>query len=614
MSANRRRWRGAVLPALLGVLLAAGCGIPDDTDVRVDGQGPAPGLPTGGQGAQTPASRLDERNNTEAFVLNFLQAPAVEAERAVEQVRDFVAPLNRADVKDPNPEVVLTVIRLRERPRITRTEAGVDEVSINVQQVGQLRPNGALEPLPAQEPEFTEYTFRVGSVVGESGKFILNPPPVLLLSENALRTFYWQRTIYFWDTSQRALVPDLRYLPVAVPVERQRTVLLEALISGPSNWIAPAVQALPSGTRSAGNVPDTGDRLKVSLTAEATPGNDPDQLDRLAAQLMWSLRPDFGNDFELTIQGQSPKVYRGADLLAMNSTQALPETPERFVIHQGQVRRLRSSARSGEPIPVLTAEVNQNVVSAGFTRAGGSTFAALAVQAVDGQRLVIGSATAAGTHFEQGDRSFASIGRPVWLKAPADVGLIVADGALYSFEVNSRAVTQVALPGIEGEVQSVGVAPDGHRIALVVAGELYVAALSRGTHVEVLPPRRIPTSLLDVTQVDWVAETLLVAAGTNPDGRVTLYDITVDGAIETSSPRDLGGASVTHLAGYPANPISGSSVGVRMYVANGIPYDLFEPSEQIRLEEVEGIDPSATPDPVTVVDSANGLSAPFFLY
>ncbi|MFV2012045.1 MULTISPECIES: LpqB family beta-propeller domain-containing protein [unclassified Micromonospora] len=606
-----RRWRRLALLSVLAGVLAAGCGIPENTEVRVDGQGPAPGLPTGGSGAQTPASRLDERNNTEAFVVNFLQAAAVEAERAVEQVREYVAPQDRADIRDPNPEVALTVVRLRERPQITRAEAGVEEVALDVQQLGLLRPNGALEPLPAQEPEFTEYTFQVGSVAGETGKFVLNPPAALLLSVDALNTFYLQRTIYFWDTSQRALVPDLRYLPVAVPLERQRTVLLEMLISGPSNWLASAVQALPSGIRSGGNVPDTGDRLKVTLIADATPFADDRELDRLAAQLMWSLWPEFDNDLELTIQGQTPKVYPGADLLAMNGTQALPETPERFTVYQGRVHRLRSSARSGEPIPVLTEEVNQNVVTAGFTQVGGGTYAALAVADGGAERLIVGAATGAGTSFDASTRTFDDIGRPVWLKAPGDVGLVVADGGLYSFRVGSGAVEQITLPGVTGEVQSVGAAPDGHRIALVVDGRLYVAALNRGGKVEVLPPRRVPTSLSDLTQVDWVAETLLVAAGTNPDGRVSLYDVTVDGAIETSSLRDLGGASVTHLAGYPANPVSGGTVGARMYVANGVPYDLFEPSEQIRPEEIEGVEPGETEEPENPVTNP---TAPFFLY
>ncbi|MFV2022009.1 LpqB family beta-propeller domain-containing protein [Micromonospora sp. LOL_023] len=604
------RWIRRLLaaPALAAVLLA-GCGIPEYTEVRVDGQGPAPGLPSGGSGLQTPASRLDERNNTEAFVSDFLQAAAVEAERAVEQVREFVAPTDRADVRDPNPEVVLTVVRLRERPQITRAEAGVEEVALNVQQIGQLRPNGALEPMPAQEPEFTEYTFQVGSVTGEQGKFILNPPPALLLSEDALNAFYTQRTIYFWDTSQQALVPDLRYLPGAVPVERQRTVLLEALISGPSSWIASTVQALPSGTRSGGNVPDTGDRLKVTLISDAAALADQRQLDRLAAQLMWSLWPEFDNDLELTIQGQSPQIYRGAELLAMNGAQTLQETPERFTVYQGRVHRLSSSARSGEAIPVLTDEVNQDVVTAGFTRAGGSTYAALAVQGEDGQRLVVGGSTGAGTSFHTSTESFDDIGRPGWLKAPGDFGLVVADGRLYSFRVGSGTVEPLTLPGVTGVVRSVGVAPDGHRIALVIDDRLYVAALGRGERVEVLPPRRVPTSLTEITQVDWVAETLLVVAGTNPDGRVAIHDMTVDGAIETPSLRDLGNASVTHLAGYPANPVSGGAVGARMYVANGIPYDLFEPSEQIRLEEVEGVDPAATAD-----DPAAVATAPFFLY
>jgi len=600
-----------LLLTVFSVAVLAGCGIPENTDVRVDGQGPAPGFPSDGEGGQTPASRLDERDNTEAFVLNYLQAAAGESERAVEQVRDFVAPQHRAEVRDPNPEVVLTVIRLRERPRITRAEAGIEDVALNVQQIGLLRPNGAVEPLTDREQEFTEYTLRVGSVVGEPGKFILTPPSILLLSEDALKTFYWQRTIYFWDTGQRTLVPDLRYLSFAVPPERHRTVLLDALLSGPSSWIAPAVQALPTGTRSVGNVPDTGDRLKISLTAEAWPSGDTAHLDRLAAQLMWSLWPDFSNDLELTVQGQNPKIFQGANLLTHNGAQALAETPERFCVYDGTVHRLLSSAHAAEAVPALTAEINRDVVTAGFTRVGATTLAALAVQRDGAQRLAVGETTNRGASFEWADRSFSSIGRPVWLKSPGDVGLVVADGGLYVFRVGGAALTPVPIPGVGGEMRSVGVAPDGHRIAFVAGGDLYVAVLNRGERIEVSPPRRVPTSLGELTQVDWVAENLVVAAGTNTDGRVALYDITVDGAIETGAPRDLGGASVTHLAAYPVSPLGKSTVGARMYVANGIPYDLFEPSEQLRPEEVVGVDSVATPASENV---SGDVSAPFFLY
>lgn len=590
----------AVLAAALG-----GCGIPEHSEVKVDGQGPPPGLASGQDSGQHPPERTAAQD-TETFVLNFLKAAAGEPTRAVEQVREYVAPTHREQVREPKPEVALHVVRLRERPQITRAGAGADEVTLRVQQLGLLKPTGALEP---PEARATEYTFTVGGIDGEDGKFIFNPPPQLLLSEDALSTFYLQRTVYFWDLEQRVLVPDLRYLPLAVPLERRRNELLQALISGPSTWINKVVQALPPGTKGVGNVPDTNDVLKISLTADAAPSGDARQLEKLAAQLLWSLWPDFTKELELTIEGQSPKRFRGGDLRRYNPTDNLASTPERFCVYQGQVRRLRSSARPDDPVPLLTTGVNRNVVTAGLARDGDLVSAALVVRQGQHQRLVVGSGRGPDqARFRTVGGAFATLGRPVWLHGPERIGLVPADGRLYQFQASGGTLTPVVVPGVTGPVTSVGAAPDGHRIVLVAGGRLYVAALSRSGTVEAQPARPLPTSLHDLTSADWTSENTVVAAGLNEDGRVVLYDITVDGAIETRPPGDLGTASVSHLVAYPAGPVVGGSVGARMYVANDIAYDFFGPGEEIRAEEIVGVSP-----PPGSNTRSSGASAPFFL-
>ncbi|PZM96590.1 MAG: hypothetical protein DIU79_04710 [Actinobacteria bacterium] len=589
-------------------LLLAGCsGIPEHTPVRIDGQGPPPGLGSGPDFGQQPPSRT-AAHDTETFVLNFLKAAAGEPSRALEQVREYVAPGHRHQVREPKPVVTRHVVRLRERPQITRARAGADEVTLRVQQVGVLMPTGALEP---PEERATEYTFTVGGVEGEKGKFVFNPPPLLLLSEDALSAFYLQRAVYFWDLEQRVLVPDLRYLPLAVPLERRRNELLQALLSGPSSWLNKVVQALPPGTKGVGNVPDNKDVLKVNLTVDAAPLGDAHQIEKLAAQLLWSLGPDTTSVLELTIEGQSTRTFRGADLRRYNPAFALPPTPERFCVYQGQVRRLTSSARQDEPVPLLTQGVNRNVVAAGLTRNGEFLAGALVVEREHRRQLIVGAGRDTGdARFRAVSGTYATMGRPVWIPGGSGfIGLVPADGKLYQFRSDSKTLTRVALPGVSGAVTAVGVAPDGHRIVLVAGGRLYVAALIHGTDVEVQPVRALPTSLRNITGADWTSETTLVAAGVNEDGRVVLYDITVDGAIETRPPADLGTAEVSHLVAYPAGPISGGSIGARMYVANGIAYDFFGPGEEIRIEEIIG----ATP-PSGASTKSSGASAPFFLY
>ncbi|HEY8533620.1 MAG TPA: LpqB family beta-propeller domain-containing protein [Micromonospora sp.] len=600
-----RRWWAGIAVIAVGVALGGCSGIPENTSVRIDGQGPPPGLGSGPDSAQQPPSRT-AAHDTETFVLNFLKAAAGEPSRAVEQVRAYVAPGQRDQVREPKPVVTRHVVRLRERPQITRARAGADEVTLRVQQLGVLMPTGALEPA---EERATEYTFMVGSVEGEQGKFVFNPPPVLLLSEDALSTFYIQQAVYFWDLEQRVLVPDLRYLPLSVPLERRRTELLQALLSGPSSWLNKVVQALPLGTKGVGNVPDSKDTLKISLTVDAASPGDPLHIEKLAAQLMWSLGPDTTSTVELTIEGQGTTTFNGTDLRRYNPTFALPATPERFCIYQGRVHRLASSARVTEPVPLLTDDVNHDVVSAGFARRGDFTAAALVVARGERRQLVVGfGRDADDATFRAVGRTFATMGRPVWLNGPEPIGLVPADGQLYQFRTGRGTLTRVALPGATGAVTVVGAAPDGHRIVVVAGGRLYVAALTYGDELEVQPVRALPTSLRNITGADWTSETAIVAAGVNEDGRSVLYDITMDGAIEARPQSDLGTAQVSHLVAYPMGPITGGSIGARMYVANGIAYDFFGPGEEIRTEEVIGA--GATSGPAR----SSGVTAPFFLY
>nr|WP_173078577.1 LpqB family beta-propeller domain-containing protein [Phytohabitans rumicis] len=106
------------------------------------------------------------------------------------------------------------------------------------------------------------------------------------------------------------------------------------------------------------------------------------------------------------------------------------------------------------------------------------------------------------------------MGRPVWLKAPLDTGLVVADGELYRFALNNAVLTKVDVEGIAGPIADVGVAPDGRRIAVVAGGKAYVATVTREDGgVEVQGAQEVRAGLTDVTGVDWSGETKVVLAG-----------------------------------------------------------------------------------------------------
>lgn len=139
------------------------------------------------------------------------------------------------------------MVRLRETPVITDSTDGT-RVTLRVQQIGLLRADGTLMPPVATE---TEYRFELRAAAQEdkpdTGWYVADPPPnVLLLSDQALRQYYQTHIVYFWNTGRTQLVPDQRYLPLAVPDERRVTEVVKWLTAGPSEWLGPGTSRCPT--------------------------------------------------------------------------------------------------------------------------------------------------------------------------------------------------------------------------------------------------------------------------------------------------------------------------------------------------------------------------------
>lgn len=604
----------AVLAAVLLVFLgAAGCGIPDETSVVARGSGPPPGLGSGSDNTKKSSRRGDTRDRGQ-FVRNYLAAAAGNAANPVDNVREFLAPASRSSFK---PEPDLNVVRLTEDPLIS---PGSEEVTLRVQHVGLLRANGALEQPTAQE---TTYTLVVSEAEGAGdGFYVTRPPQLLLLSDTALADFYQPRSIYFWNTDRTFLVPDLRYLSHEVSPEKTPTQILQWLTGGPSSWLAGVVEPLPNGTGAIGNaVPDAAARrLQISLTAAAVPTNDKPALDRLGRQLMWSLRPNLDNELIVKIAGQPDTSFTGDDFLASNPSYQLLNAPERFCVYQGRVSRVAGPGGPSGPVPLLTEEVNRDVRTAGLSRSGDTTFAALVVGDRAGQKLVVGAARdGRPATFVPAALPRGAVSRPVWLTAPSagdpvrGIGLIAAGGQLYRFTSSGVEPRRVTLPGIAGPVTAVAAAPDGYRIAFVADGNLYVTVITTTeTEARAVRSRPVRTSLSKITGVDWSGENSLIVAGERGDTRrVAIVDVMVDGGLETVRLPDLGTAQVSHLAAYPARPVPTANAVVTTpgaavtYVANQVAYELFSPPEPIEAGEVVGAPPPGDPPARP--------AAPFFL-
>ncbi|MEU1360029.1 LpqB family beta-propeller domain-containing protein [Micromonospora zamorensis] len=603
-------------PSLLGalgavVLLGAGCGIPAGSDVRVDGRG---GAVTGAGGFDVqrsePPTRTAGGSDNEVFLRNFLSAAAGEPDRAYERVKAFVAPEDKPRLQDKKgSEVALNVVRLREAAVYTLNSDSTTTVKITVQQLGVLRANGTLAPPVATETEY-EFGLRSAALDGgandeRAGLYILDPPNVLLLSDVALKQYYQEETIYFWSSDRSRLVPDQRYRPVAVPNERRVNEVVKWLVGGPSDWLRPGVVGLPDRTELINNATGANNRWEVNLDMS---GDDQNGIDQLITQLAWSLG-DLTGELELKIRNNSQPVQ---DLNERRNSQQLypnAQSPQRFGVYEGAIHPLDFDGELSGMVP-LTPEANRNIVSAGLALARDQRV--LAAMVVNGSssgryRLAVGTGVAPVSVISRSGTEYSSMSRPVWLRtvdSRAPRGLVVADGQLYRFDEAAR-MYPVPLNLPTADVTAVAAALDGQRVAVIAGGRLYVAAVNLdGGGVSIGPPRQLATSLTGLTAVDWGREDRLVVAGSA--GQQAIYEISVDGAVETPLRTDVG-AKVNHLTAYPTNRVVRVPSGAYMYEANGVAYRS-SPFERIEPDRVRDI----APVPAGVRPS--NPSAPFFLY
>jgi hypothetical protein len=561
---NRRLLAAAAAAVLLAPV--AGCGIPTETEVHVEGSVPTPLAGAGDGSGSEPPGRLASEDPGQ-FVLNYLQAAAGETTGAYDRVKRFIVEDDRAELRErQGDDVAVTVVRVADEvPPYVDDGDGNSRVTVAVQQVGVLRPDGVLDPPVPGGPD--HYTFTVGRVSSGTGKaqpglYLLHPPDALLMSTEALRLYYLNWPVYFWSVDRTTLIADRRYLPVAVPAARRATEVIGWLTGGPADWLRRTARPLPEGSKVTGNVVQAENRLEVPLSGPGGSLDDESELELLATQIAWSL-PELQGQLELRVRNQSRKVVDAAERRRTVLAGAFDDVPQRFCVYQGQVWSLSGPDQPAPAVPIAP-EANRSVLAAGLARSGRNVAAALVSPVGDRRRLLagIGAGLVGGLAASTG--TYASMGRPVWLRGsdPAGpVGLVVADGKLYRFDTAAR-LSPVSLPDVPGPVVAVAAALDGRRIAVVAGGSLYVAGLILDDGAVALgPARRLPIPVTSPTAVDWIGAESLLVAGEGTGRRTVIQGVSVDGVPEKDALWQTG-APVTQLAAYPRGWVMFEAGGV----------------------------------------------------
>ncbi|MEY4061068.1 MAG: hypothetical protein RIQ31_730 [Actinomycetota bacterium] len=160
-----------------------------------------------------------------------------------------------------------------------------NSASASISVSAQIGDQGEFESLPANSTEYLNFKF-----IKEDGQWrISSAPNLTVVIEPVFEVIFRSYSVYFYDNEFEYLVPDVRWFPSRASTT---TRLVDALLNGPSDWLAPAVtSAIPAGTELAVNAVTVNQGLaSVDLSAaalKATVGKRP----YMEAQIRETLLP-----------------------------------------------------------------------------------------------------------------------------------------------------------------------------------------------------------------------------------------------------------------------------------------------------------------------------------
>ncbi|EGX56590.1 lipoprotein LpqB [Streptomyces zinciresistens K42] len=384
------------------------------------------------------------------------------------------------------------------------------------------------------------------------------PRGVVMGKSDFQRNYLSVEKFYFATDTAPAPATSPRTVAVADPVYVRRNVapvteMVRSLLNGPTSWLDPVVRSsFPTGTALAGNAPalapDDQNRLTVPLNAKAARVGLT-QCREMASQLLFTLEnlTPAVDTIELRAGGRQLCTEDRSEAVAARGPDKRADYLYLLDADHRLVRLPTAASDSTEPDPVPGA------LGTGATKlrtAAVSRDEAMAAGVgADGKNLYVGALVAGGP---LGDPELTSAGpapdkrlsAPSWdargdlWVADRDPGnsrvLMLKEGVGEPLEVSTPA-------GLEGTVQSVRVAADGVRVALVVRqGEkssLLIGRIERGdggtgggTAVSVRELRSATPELEVVTAMSWAGDSRLVVVGREKGGVQTMRYVQVDGS------------------------------------------------------------------------------------
>jgi hypothetical protein len=355
---------------------------------------------------------------------------------------------------------------------------------------------------------------------------ISSAPDVTVVNRPVFDVIFRSYSVYFYDREMKYLVPDLRWFPSRASTG---TRLVNALLDGPSHWLAPAVQsAVPAGTKLAiDSVTTDGGIAVVDLSSKAL-GATPLRRQYMKEQLRATL-------LQLS-------AVNSVNLYIDHSLQDIPS----FTVQQ-------PPSASYTPVALIADDL-VHVAAAGYKSISGakrlvqmlnpSDFAL----ASDDQRVAL--LTGSGIYTANLDQVSSSPrlidGRPNLLAPLIDAQgytwSMGSDAASQIYAIDENGIRNWVVPSAYGlkARKAFSISPEGSRIAIVTASKnktrVSVASIIRdrlGKPISIGPELAIAQELVNPKSISWADENTLVGLAAPTAKSVVAFRAVVGGQSST---------------------------------------------------------------------------------
>jgi len=518
------------------------------------------------------------RDEPRSIVSGFLSA-AVSSDARHSGSRQFLT----ADAGGKWQDSAVTILN-DYQVQLPDTRGDTSTVTVTGQRVGQLDARGIFTPELKDVGVGEMQSFSFGLIRTNGEWRIDHLQPGVLIKKADFQAYYSARPIYFFDTTESILVPDLRYS--ALRDEGLAEWMMSQILAGPRPELAQTVQ---------NEVPDQVDprRVTVKITDHITielPGAS--QIDglgrqRLAAQLAYTLGaiPFSSPSLTLTDSGQAVDIptigtmFNAVKFPGLGPDSVQPAVQPYYLRGGGLI-----SGVDDKPVPGLVGSGGYGLTSVALRRAPRGDLRVIGV-AVD--KLYLGSSSGP---LSKVDLPRGGVGRPDWL--PRSSSAFVGVGqAIYRIGDNGRP-TQVSVPSTlggglsAGDILALRFSPDGVRLAVLLRGvdgtsAVWLGSVVRAANnisIENLEP--VTPVALAVTDVTWSDATNLLLIGTRPGDEQRVWSVQSDGSY--LQPRDIGGLprGLQGIAAAPGQDPLVATAGPAIWVQTGVGWGSLTGTEQ----------------------------------